>query len=69
MCARPDDTPVGVEQQPSARADEDPELAEGLVAEASEQGLDFVSPDRVLTGLTKRVPEACLEAEMTGDLG
>jgi hypothetical protein len=63
------DTPSGVEQEPAARSDEDRELAERLVAEASERGLDLVGPDGVLTGLTKRVLEAGLEAELTEHLG
>jgi putative transposase len=64
------DTPPGVEQQPPrARAVEDRELAERLVAEASEKGLDLVGPDGVLTDLTKRVLEAGLEAEMSEHLG
>jgi putative transposase len=63
------DTPVGREQGPAARSDEDRELAARLVAEASEKGLDLVGPDGVLTGLTKRVLEAGLEAELTEHLG
>jgi putative transposase len=62
-------TPVGVEQEPAARSDEDRELAERLVAEANDKGLDLVGPDGVLTGLTKRVLEAGLEAELTEHLG
>ena len=63
------DAPVGVTQEPAARSDEDRELAERLVAEANEKGLDLVGPDGVLTGLTKRVLEAGLEAELTEHLG
>jgi hypothetical protein len=63
------DTPVGLEQEPAARSDEDRELAERLAAEASERGLDLVGPEGVLTGLTKRVLEAGLEAELTEHLG
>jgi len=37
-------TPGGVEQEPAARSDADRELAERLVAEASEKGLDVVGP-------------------------
>ena len=51
------------------RSEEDRELAERLVAEASEKGLDLVGPEGVLTGLTKRVLEAGLEAELTEHLG
>ena len=45
---------------PRARSEQDRELAERLVAEASENGLDLVGPDGVLTGLTKQVLEAGL---------
>jgi putative transposase len=62
-------TPVGVDEVPAAMSDEDRELAERLVAEASEKGLDLVGPDGVLTGLTKRVLEAGLDAELTEHLG
>jgi len=63
------DTPVGKQQEPAARSVEDRELAERLVAEASERGLDLVGPDGVPTGLTKRVLEAGLDAELTEHLG
>jgi hypothetical protein len=62
-------TPVGLEQEPAARSDEDRELAERLAAEARERGLDLVGPEGVLTGPTKRVLEAGLEAELTEHLG
>jgi hypothetical protein len=54
---------------PRARYEQDRELAERLVAEASEKGLDLVGPDGVLTSLTKPVLEAGLEAELTEHLG
>jgi len=63
------DAPVGATQEPAARSEEDRELAERLVAEANDKGLDLVGPDGVLTGLTKRVLEAGLEAELTEHLG
>jgi putative transposase len=63
------DTPFGVNKEPAARSGEDRELAERLVAEANDKGLDLVGPDGVLTGLTKRVLEAGLEAELTEHLG
>ncbi len=63
------DTPAGVKQKPPAWSDQDGELAERLVAEANKNGLDLVGPDGVLTGLTKRVLEAGLEAEMIEHLG
>jgi hypothetical protein len=54
------DTPAGVTKEPTERSEEERELTGRLVAEANEQGLDLVGPDRVLTGLTKRVLEAGL---------
>ena len=51
------------------RSDEDREVAERLVEQAREEGLDLVGPDGVLTGLTKRVLETGLEAELTEHLG
>lgn len=51
------------------RLEQDHELAERLVEQAKDQGLDLVGPDGVLTGLTKRVLEAGLEAELTEHLG
>ena len=51
------------------RAEQDLQLAEQLVEQARDQGLDLVGPDGVLTGLTKRVLEAGLEAELTEHLG
>jgi hypothetical protein len=62
-------TPVGVGPERAARSDEDRELAERLVAEASEKGLEHVDPDGALTGPMTRVLEAGLEAELTEHLG
>ena len=59
------DTPVGVEAGPAARSGEDRALAERLVEQAKDQGLDLLGPGGALTGLTKRVLEAGLEAELT----
>ena len=44
-------------------------LAQELVEQAKGQGLDLVGPDGLLAGLTKRVLEAALEAEMAEHLG
>lgn len=44
-------------------------LAEQLLKQAKEEGVDLVGPDGLLNGLTKRVLEAALEAEMTEHLG
>jgi len=51
------------------RSQEDREVAERLVEQAREEGLDLVGPDGVLTGLTKRVLESGLEAELSEHLG
>src|SRR5690606_10601096 len=45
------------------------QLAEQLLQQAKEQRVDLVGPDGVLNGLTKRVLETALEAEMTERLG
>jgi hypothetical protein len=45
------------------------QLAEQLLKQAKEQGVDLVGPDGLLNGLTKRVLETVLEAEMTEHLG
>src|SRR5690606_22934107 len=45
------------------------QLAEQLLKQAKEQGVDLVGPDGLLSGLTKRVLETALEAEMTEHLG
>ena len=45
------------------------QLAEQLLKQAKEQGVDLVGPHGVLNGLTKRVLETALEAEMTEHLG
>jgi putative transposase len=51
------------------RSDDDREVAERLVEQAREEGLDLVGPDGVLTGLTKQVLETGLEAELAEHLG
>jgi len=45
------------------------ELAEQLLAQAKEQGVDLVGPDGLLNQLTKNVLETALDAEMTEHLG
>jgi putative transposase len=45
------------------------ELAEQLLAQANEQGVDLVGPDGLLNQLTKNVLETALDAEMTEHLG
>jgi putative transposase len=56
-----------VEQEP-AGPDIDV-VAEQLVAQAREKGIELVGSNGLLTNLTKRVLEAALEAEMSEHLG
>jgi transposase-like protein len=51
------------------RSDDHREVAERLVEQAREEGLDLVGPDGVLTGLTKQVLETGLEAELSKHRG
>src|SRR6188472_4421547 len=44
-------------------------VAEQLVAQAREKGVELVGPHRLLSQLTKRVLEAALQAEMSDHLG
>lgn len=50
-------------------AAETKKLAEQLLAQAKEQGIDLVGPGGLLNQLTKTVLEAALEAEMTEHVG
>src|ERR1700748_2443808 len=45
------------------------QLAEQLLAQAKEQGVELVGPDGLLNQLTKNVLETALDAEMTEHLG
>ena len=45
------------------------QLAEQLLAQAKEQGVELVGPDGLLNQLTKRVLETALEEEMAEHLG
>ena len=45
------------------------QLAEQLLAQAKEQGVELVGPDGLLNQLTKNVLETALEAEMSEHLG
>lgn len=45
------------------------QLAEQLLKQAKEQGVDLVGPDGLLSGLTTRALETGLEAELTEHLG
>lgn len=44
-------------------------LAQRLVAQARDAGIDMVGPERLLTGLTKQVLETALDEELTEHLG
>ena len=44
-------------------------VAEQLVAQAREKGIELVGPDGLLSQLTRRVLETALEAEMSEHLG
>ena len=52
-----------------ARSSEDKQLAEELVEWARTEGVELVGPGGLLSGLTKNVLEAGLEAEMSEHLG
>ena len=45
------------------------QLAEQLLAQAKEQGVGLIGPGGLLYGLTKKVLETALEAEITEHLG
>jgi putative transposase len=54
---------------PMATEMDQQELAQQLLAQAKEQGIDLVGPDGLLNRLTKNVLESALEAEMDEHLG
>lgn len=49
--------------------DEKQQIAQRLVDQAKEQGVDLVGPGGLLTGLTKTVLETALEEEISEHLG
>jgi hypothetical protein len=58
--------------EPVAAANEEvdqEQLAQQLLAQAKEQGVELVGPEGLLNQLTKRVLETALEEEMAGHLG
>jgi putative transposase len=55
--------------EPVANEVDQQRLAEQLLAQAKEQGIDLVGPNGLLNQLTKSVLETALEAEMTEHLG
>lgn len=58
-----------MEASKPAEVSPDKQLAEELVERAREDGVDLVGPGGLLSGLTKNVLEAGLEAEMSEHLG
>ncbi|GAA3853169.1 IS256 family transposase [Amycolatopsis tucumanensis] len=68
----PSDREVGSEEMldpVSGESIDQRQLAEQLLAQAKEQGVDLVCPDGLLNRLTKNVLETALEAEMDDHLG
>lgn len=68
----PSDRGVGSEEMldpVSGESIDQRQLAEQLLAQAKEQGVDLVCPDGLLNRLTKNVLETALEAEMDDHLG
>jgi putative transposase len=57
-----------VPAEPASLVDQQ-QLAERLLAQAKEQGVELVGPDGLLNQLTKRVLETALEAEISEHLG
>ena len=57
-----------VPAEPATPVDQQ-QLAEQLLVQAKEQGVELVGPGGLLTGLTKTVLETALEAEMSEHLG
>ncbi len=55
--------------EPMTAATDQQRFAQDLVEQARVEGVELVSPDGLLTGLTKNVLEAALEAELSEHLG
>ena len=60
---------AAAQEKPAAPAIDEQGVAEQLVAQARENGIELVGPNGLLSQLTKRVLETALEAEMTDHLG
>ena len=56
-------------QEPVEPAFDEQSVAEQLVAQAREKGIELVGPSGLLSQLTKRVLETALEVEMSEHLG
>jgi hypothetical protein len=65
-----DDVPAEpVEQEPAEPVFDEQGVAEQLVAQAREKGIEVVGPNGLLSQLTKRVLETALKAEMSDHRG
>ena len=53
------------QEEPAVPALDEQGVAEQLVAQAREKGIELVGPNGLLSQLTKRVLETALEAEMS----
>jgi putative transposase len=62
-------TTVAANKDADEEALDQQQLAEQLLAQARQQGVDLVGPDGLLNQLTKRVLETALEEEMADHLG
>ena len=60
---------TGAQEEPAVAAIDEQGVAEQLVAQAREKGIELVGPDGLLSQLTKRVLETALEVEMSDHLG
>ena len=57
------------QEEPAPPAIDEQGVAEQLVAQAREKGIELVGPNGLLAQLTKRVLETALDAEMSDHLG
>ena len=60
---------AGSQEEPVPPAIDEQGVAEQLVAQAREKGIELVGPNGLLAQLTKRVLETALDAEMSDHLG
>jgi transposase-like protein len=60
---------TGAQDEPAVAAIDEQGVAEQLVAQAREKGIELLGPDGLLSQLTKRVLETALEVEMSDHLG
>ena len=60
---------AAAQEEPAAPAIDERGVAEQLVAQARERGIELVGPNGLLSQLTKRVLETALETEMSEHLG